>query len=167
MVRNDTEADIKLSKNMKLGHVLEYEAAGCFKVKACHSDLAARAPKRSTNWVTTAVRRLVAGTAAMAAAFPATTASPLETVHATGVTIHGTPESTPSIAAVINRYPSLWQDTGNVTNVPESQWMDIPLVDNWTEIYKPGQVRVYPLGKADREVINNSFDKLHEQGRME
>lgn len=44
--------------------------------------------------------------------------------------------------------------------------MSIPLVDNWTEVYKPGRAKVYPVGPRDRAVIDSDFNKLHEQGRM-
>ena len=45
--------------------------------------------------------------------------------------------------------------------------MDIPLLDNWKEQYKPGQARVYPLGANDRAQVDKAFDKLHEQDHME
>ena len=45
--------------------------------------------------------------------------------------------------------------------------MDIPLLDNWRELYKPSQARVYPLGKADKQVIDEQFNKLHTQDRIE
>ena len=45
--------------------------------------------------------------------------------------------------------------------------MEVPLVENWREIYKPGQARVYSLGQNDKECIDREFDKLHSQGRME
>lgn len=41
------------------------------------------------------------------------------------------------------------------------------MVDNWREVYKAGQAKVYPVGPKDREVIDEAFDKLHSQGRME
>lgn len=90
-----------------------------------------------------------------------------EEIHATGVTVHGTPEARSSLSAVVTGFPDLWQDTGSVKNIPESEWMDIPLLDNWRDLYKPGQARVYPLGQKDREVIDKEFDKLHSQDRME
>ena len=62
-------------------------------------------------------------------------------------------------------YPNLWKDIGNV-NIPEDQWMKIPLVDNWEQIYKAGQSRVYPVETRDKQVINEAFDKLYQQGRM-
>ena len=45
--------------------------------------------------------------------------------------------------------------------------MDIPLLDNWKQLYKAGQSKIYPLGQKDREVVDEAFDKLHYQDRME
>ena len=45
--------------------------------------------------------------------------------------------------------------------------MDIPLVEDWRERYKPGLARVYPVGKSDKDLIDETFDKLHATGRME
>ena len=45
--------------------------------------------------------------------------------------------------------------------------MEISLLDNWRELYKPDQARVYPLGSKDKEVIDKEFDKLHDQDCME
>lgn len=44
---------------------------------------------------------------------------------------------------------------------------DIPLLDNWRDLYKPGQAKVYPLGRQDKEVVNQAFDKLHTENRLE
>ena len=44
--------------------------------------------------------------------------------------------------------------------------MDIFLVDNWKELYKSGQARIYFSGYKNRKVIDNAFDKLHKQNRM-
>ena len=64
------------------------------------------------------------------------------------------------------RNMNLWIDKGNVAKVPEKDWMEIPLVDNWRDMYKAGQARVYQLSSKDRAVVDVAFDKLHEQGRM-
>lgn len=45
--------------------------------------------------------------------------------------------------------------------------MEIPLVDNWQELYKARQPRVYPVGVRGEQVIDEAFDKLHAQGIME
>ncbi len=165
-VRNDTDRPITLAPKVKLGMVSDYEAAGCFSIviDSSQHDLAARTPKRSPNWIKTGLRKLIAAAAAFSAAMVPAAA---EEIHSTGVTVHGTPEARSMLSATVTDFPSLWQDTGSVQNVPESEWMDIPLLDNWRDLYKPGQARVYPLGQKDREVIDKEFDKLHSQDRME
>ena len=161
-VQNDTDRPILLPKNVKLGHVMEYEENGCYSVDSDHQELAVKPPKRR-NWFKKALRGAMATAAAFGAAI---TSTPQEFVHPTGVTIHGTPTATSSIANVVDQFPNLWKDTGQV-NLPESESMDIPLVDNWKDLYKPGQARVYPLGEKDKAVIDKTFDELHEQNRME
>ena len=83
-------------------------------------------------------------------------------MHSTGVTIHGSPHARASLASTVDAFLTLWQDTGNVVNVPEAEWIEIPLVDNWESLYKPGQARVYPIGQRDKAVIDKEFDKLHQ-----
>ena len=143
-VRNNSNRPVILSKNQKLGKVIDYDGSECYSVQLSNHDLAAKSPKRQPNWIRTNIRRLIAGAAAFTAAL---TPAMEETVHPTGVIIHGAPAARTAISATVDAFPTLWQDTGNVVNVPESEWMDIPLVDNWEKIYKPGQARVYPLGQ--------------------
>lgn len=77
---------------------------------------------------------------AIAAAFSAIIAlEQSKTIYYTGVTIYGTQESIIApIAAIINEFPNLQKDTGNVCNIPESEYIDIPLIDNQRKIYKSG-----------------------------
>ena len=85
-----------------------------------------------------------------------------------GVTIYGrTMTAVTALAEVVNHYPHLWEDNSNVADIPEEEWMEIPLLENWQELYKPGQAKVYPLGTKDCEIVDDSFEKLHRQGRME
>ena len=75
--------------------------------------------------------------------------------------MHGTQATYESIKALVDQFPRLWKDTGNVIGLSEAEHMEIPLVDNWKQLYKPGQARIYPLGKKDKDVIDEKFDKLH------
>ena len=45
--------------------------------------------------------------------------------------------------------------------------MVIFFVENWRELYKPGQIQMYLIEKKNRKIIDKQFDKLHEQKRME
>ena len=48
-------------------------------------------------------------------------------------------------------------------NLPENQWIDIPLIANWEDKFKPGNAKVYPLGPKDRKIVDEEFDRLHSQ----
>ena len=164
LVRNNSDLPVVLPKRTRLGKVVEYEANGCYAVSPDAQDLAHRPAKSTkTSWV----KKALAAAMAVTAAFNVATVPSPEIVHSTGVTMYDSGGSIPALTKAVEAFPNLWKDTGNVTNIPESEWMDIPLVDNWQEQYKPGQARVYPVGPKDREIIDEAFDKLHSQGRME
>ena len=44
--------------------------------------------------------------------------------------------------------------------------MKISQLDNWKELYKPEQVKVYSLGTKNCELIDEVFDKLYKQSCM-
>ena len=46
------------------------------------------------------------------------------------------------------------------------QWMKLPLKDGWQDKVT-GKAKIYTLGIKDREVVDEVFDKLHKQGRLE
>ena len=45
--------------------------------------------------------------------------------------------------------------------------MDILLLDNWRELYKAGQAKVYSIGKQDKDLIVKTFNKLHTEDQLE
>ena len=51
-------------------------------------------------------------------------------------------------------------------DVPEPNWMPIPLIDDWQSKYMC-KAKVYLLGKADKDEVDKEFDKLQEQGKLE
>ena len=87
--------------------------------------------------------------------------STLEHVMPSGLTIYGTPEVAEQIASVASEFPEIWTDRGTTFDIPEDEWMPIPLKAD--ALPKPS--RVYPVSQKDKEVIDEAFDKLHQQGK--
>lgn len=58
----------------------------------------------------------------------------------------------------------LWNDN-RFANLPEGQWMKIPLKSDWKSRVS-GKAKVYPLGSKDKELVDSTFDELHRTGRM-
>ena len=78
-----------------------------------------------------------------------------------GVTIHA---GSPQIAAVANEFPKIWEE-GGFADVPQQDWMRIPLRSDW-ESKVPKTARIYPLSNESKAIVDKTFDKLHDQGRM-
>ena len=172
-VQNDSDFDVLLPQNTRIGNIVEYEADGCFLASVNDSEIALKPAKKTTGWVRRAWKGVLAA-AATTAAYGITTDRPndvamtqLESKLSNQATGYGNQPTIKALNKVVDNYPDLWADHGNTAKVPESEWMEIPLVNNWMELYKPGQACVYPVGQKDCEVIDQAFDKLHEQGRME
>ena len=87
-----------------------------------------------------------------------------DTILPNGVTIYGTQEVVAQIAKIVEKYPTIWIDSGRTVDIPEADWLEVPLKENWEQTKLP--TKVYPLGPKDRALIDEEFDKLHAQGRM-
>ena len=165
-VRNDSDKAVILPRHTPLGQIVKYEADDCF---LANPDLIPRAGSSKANsrssWIKSTFQNLLAATAAYHI-MSSTTVEP-EHLLQNGITVYGsTTTAITALTEVAAHYPKLWEDNGNIANVPEEEWMEIPLLDNWQELYKPGQAKVYPLGTQDCGIVDEAFDKLHEQGRM-
>ena len=86
-----------------------------------------------------------------------------ETVTPEGITIYGGEETARRFSKIARSY-DIWRDTGPA-EIPEEMHMQIPLLEGW-EARKP-KPRVYPLSEQDKELVDEVFDKLHSQNRME
>ena len=161
VVQNDSDRTLTLSKNRKIGIVVDDDVEGFFVASTEDDILASKRSK--TGWKRQMLKGLLA---AMAAVDIVKEPTRKETRLDNGVTVYGDESTVSKIDGVVKDFASLWEDRGQQAKIPENEQMQIPLVDNWEEIYKPGQARVYPVGIQDREVVDQTFDKLHEQGRM-
>ncbi|RKF53256.1 hypothetical protein GcC1_222033 [Golovinomyces cichoracearum] len=90
-----------------------------------------------------------------------------ETIAPNGVTIYGDSEQKNKLNNILKKFKPLWDDQNTSFAInPSREYMKIPLIDGWENKYKPGQARVYPVGKAHREVIDKTFDEEHQQERL-
>jgi len=76
--------------------------------------------------------------------------------------IYGTPEAQAQIAQITDLYPILWEP-GGITNIPEKNWMTIPLKPDT----KVETTKIYPLKIRDREFVDEIFNKLYKERKIE
>ena len=182
-VYNATDAPVKLQRKCRLGSMVEYCQDGAYLASPVDAFLAAGSTKSwsgnlakgitafaalacagmMANSVVPIMQTSTNSVATMAQPTPQPMIDPtLEHVMPSGLTVYGTQETAEQIATVAMEFPEIWTDRGTTVDIPEEEWMPIPL--------KPGAEskpsRVYPVSQKDREVIDESFDKLHRQGKM-
>ena len=81
----------------------------------------------------------------------------LEYVLPNGVTIYDRDEEALTVlGTVVSEFEDVFTDTGSTIDIPEEQWMSIPLRPD----VKIKSSKVYPLGQRDREVVDTTFNKL-------
>jgi hypothetical protein len=84
-----------------------------------------------------------------------------------GVNIYGEPDIRQKIDDMVKDFEQLFTDYGKVANIPEEDWLTMPLVSDWQTSDAKMAHKVYPLRPKDREFLDEVHDKLHQQGRME
>ena len=141
LVRNDSDTPYTVDAFDKLGQLTEWECAGGYAVDPQEHGMAALRPSD-------------------------TMVDPqLETVHPSGVTVYGDPTTYNRLANVIEDFPLLFTDRATTVDVPESDYMPIPLRYDWQDHLPPP--KIYPAGSRDREVIDKAFEPLQATGKLE
>ena len=188
LARNDSDRAIQVPRNFRLGTVQEADFDNCYHITSGQEDvvdLASRRPPKEHkgSWIKRVFKKVVAasavallatstgssvpsssaGSATISAGPPeiAVTPTSADVVLPSGVTVY---EGNPAIKAVANDFPTLWQE-GSFAKLPEEEWMRIPLKADW-EKQVPRTARIYPLSTESKQVVDKTFDKLHEQGRL-
>lgn len=146
-VQNRTNRPVVIPRKARLGNVLDYKEEGCYAIDAKEAHLAAGAkwPKPLS--------------VSPSSTFDTTN---MTEKHATGFTAYGNQATQSRLFAAAAAH-KIWAKTGRFINVPESKWMPIPLKPG----AQPAGAKVYQLGPEDRKLIDETFDLLHEQGKIE
>ena len=143
-VSNTSALPITIPRQANMGRLVEFEEQGCYQISpedhiwAARKDIQVNIPEDGSQ------RTLP-----------------------NGVHIYGSNDEVASLEALVKEFSTLWEDTGETVNLPEKDWMTVPLTTDWNSVNAPRIVhKVYPLGERDRQVIDEEFDKLHKQGKM-
>lgn len=93
----------------------------------------------------------------------ATTGAKEETL-SNGIKIYGSGVERKAYTKLVAEFPSLWEDDGFI-RVPPEEWMRIPLKEGWQNKLTR-RSKIYPLGIEDRKLVDETFNKMHKQGRL-
>ena len=87
----------------------------------------------------------------------------LEHIMFNGIIIYDISEVTTQITSVIDEFSEIWKDQDVTVNISKEEWMFIFFKSD--AAFKPS--RVYLVNQKDKNVIDETFNKLHDQGKMQ
>lgn len=144
-VRNESSSPITIRKSTSLGRLVEFQEQGCYQISPEEHRWAAKGEIKVD--------------------MPS---NGYHSVLPNGAHAYGSPDEMAKLSALVDEFAILWKDTGRTIKLPEEKWMSVPLSSDWNSTTAPRIVqKVYPLGERDKIVVDEEFNKLHQQGKMQ
>ena len=146
----------------RIGSVIEYEAEEGYPIQVENHSLAAKASEDKgpmleefTNLITpkSAIGKVTIDPA-------------LETRLPNGITIYGKQEYADIMRSISEENPRIWEDSGDTIDLPEAEWLQVPITTDWQSSSAKLGNKVYPLTPEGRKLVDEKFDKMHAQGKM-
>ena len=168
LVKNESDFPVRLKRKHVLGAINDIDEENCFQMNTV--DLACcppQKPPRTKSWIKKLTAGVMAAAALLSTACPSTSTAPNQPCEQrlnNGIMVYGDQPTRATFESLVNQFPTVWQDTGFV-DIPEDKWMKLSLKSDWESRIK-NKTKVYPLGLRDREVVDKTFDQLHDQGRL-
>ena len=160
-VRNDKEVPLRISRRQRIGTILEYEAGESYPVEVDNHSLAAKSGDSEAPAVAEFTRLLDPKPAITRTIDPS-----METKLSNGITIYGNEADVTAIQHVAEQHPRIWEDSGDTIDLPEEEWLTVPVTTDWQSTGAKLGNKVYPLSSDARALIDEKFDKMHTQGKM-
>lgn len=163
-VRNDTASPRVVPRHQRVGSIVEYEAEESYQIDVENHSLAAKAPQEKEPTVDHFTKLL---NPKSAIGIGKVTIDPsLETRLPNGITIYGSQEHVEIMRRLTEENPRIWEDTGDTIDLPESEWLQVPITTDWQSSSAKLGNKVYPLTPEARALVDEKFDKMHAQGKM-
>ena len=160
-VRNDTASPLVMPRHHRIGSVIEYEAEESYPIDVESHSLAAKASPDKEPRIAELTTLLTPKSAVSK-----TTVDPcLETKLPNGITIYGKPEHVEIMRRISEENPRVWEDTGDTIDLPESEWLQVPITTDWQSSSAKLGNKVYPLTPEARAVVDEKFDRCTLKGK--
>ena len=141
-IRNISEKFYTISKNLKIGHIRDYDEKKCFMTTSKTSHLA------MTSDSIVDIRE--------------TLNHKLKTILSNDIIIYGNEPTIEKINVITKKTSGVWCSIFKMINLSFDKWMKINTIE--TEISK--LFRVFKLRSEDRNFVNKKFDALHVQNKL-
>ncbi|OJD10828.1 hypothetical protein AJ78_08264 [Emergomyces pasteurianus Ep9510] len=167
-IENKTNEEVVIPRRAKLGFLREYDHTDIWQVEAMKVSLTNEEsipPNSSMNDKSgqPVPSVSISSTLTISKSIQVDSDPCLQQVTPLSVTVYKKPEANKRFATLIEKFTDVFIDTGGIVNISKKEWMRVHI--------KPGakilkNVVVYPLGKRGQQILDENFNKLHQQRRM-
>jgi len=84
-----------------------------------------------------------------------------------GITAYGSPDVVQQYDEDVRPYEPVFTDKGTNVGMAAEDWLKIPLAGDWTSTDAKLAHCVYPMGLKEQQPIDETFDKMHKDNKME
>ena len=163
LVHNDTHKTVQVSRNFRLRDLIEIDFSNAMHVDTDYFDLTLKRSKyfHKSSWLQKALKK----TSVFHVDLESDNFSNLSTKHSNEIIIHRFfVDAVEAFIKIIDDYTDLWSNQ-EFANLSQKNWMQILLRNDWERIIKE-KTKVYFLEAKDRLILDEIFDKLHDQERL-
>ena len=163
LVRNDIHNTVQISRNFRLRNLIEIDFSNAMHVDTDHFDLILKRSKyfHKSSWL----QKVFKKTTVFHVDLKSDIFFNLSTKHSNKIIIHRFfVDAVEAFIKIIDDYTDLWSNQ-EFANLSQKNWMQILLRDDWEKIIKE-KAKVYSLKAKDRLIVDEIFDKLHDQERL-
>ena len=161
-IRNDTNSSLVIPRRHRIGSVVEYEAEEGYPMDVENHSLAAKSSKEKEPLLEEFTDLLTPKSAIGKMAVPPSQ----ETQLPNGITIYGKEEYVEIMRKIAEENPRIWEDTGDTIDLPEDEWLQVPITTDWQSSSAKLGHKVYPLTPEARKLVDEKFNHMHTQGKM-
>ena len=155
LVSNTSDRPLRVPRHQKLGHIIDICYENCFLADAQATFDSAVFPPKAPPFFD-----LHAGISL------AITDTAMEMQLDNGVRVYRDKAAVREIFELVAQPLSIWESEGFVQILPE-RWMKVHLKPGWESKVAAIKPRVYPLKNDSRRVVDETFDEMHRQGRLQ
>ena len=162
LVRNDTHKTVQISKNFRLKDLIEIDFSNAMHVNTNYFNLILKRSKyfHKSFWLQKAFKASV-----FHDSIESNILSSRSTKHSNEIIIHRfSIDAVKAFIKIINEYADLWSNQ-EFANLSQENWMQIFLRNDWEKIIKE-KAKIYSLRAKDRLIVDEIFNKLHDQERL-
>ena len=168
LIRNDRIQSMKIFKNFRLRTIKEFDYSNAYQVDSLNvSELALRHSKfeHKNAWFHKIIAAYNAVTTICHNVIISATNVKSKKILQNEIIIHNFSDIVVrTFVDLINEYFKLWIDK-KFANLSMKNWMKISLKSNWKNKITD-KVKIYFINTKNRELLNSTFDKFHEQKKL-